>query len=178
MIRISHFFSNLIFYFISQTLVQMSTERDLMMVRDELNNTGRKLTTACIDVWNHTGTQQESLTIQLEKIKLERRTLEKKVESLTNEVTTFKTKYFQMEESFKKERENVTAMTEKYENLAKKAGEQEKELHLYEDTSRRNVEMEHSLQDIAQLVQDEGDEVDLAIETTKSPSIVRFSSFE
>ena len=45
---VQSFLSNLIFYFISQTLVQMSTERDLMMVRDELNNTGRKLTTACI----------------------------------------------------------------------------------------------------------------------------------
>ena len=156
----------------------MSTERDLMVVRDELNNTGRKLTTACVDVWNHTGSQQESLTIQLEKVKLERKTLEKKVESVAKEAASFKTKYFLMEESLKKERENVTAMTEKYENLAKKAEEQEKELHLYEDTSRRNFEMEHSLQDIAQLVQDETDEVDLAIETTKSPAIVRFSSFE
>ena len=61
----------------------MSTERDLMVFRDELNNTGRKLTTACVDVWSHTGSQQDSLSIQLEKVKLERKSLEQKVESLT-----------------------------------------------------------------------------------------------
>ena len=61
----------------------MSTERDLMVFRDELNNTGRKLTTACVDVWSHTGSQQDSLSIQLEKVKLERKSLEQKVDSLT-----------------------------------------------------------------------------------------------
>ena len=83
-----------------------------------------------------------------------------------------------MEESVKKERQNVVEITETYEHLKKKAGEQEKEIHLLEDASRRNVEMEHSLQDIAQLVEDEVDEVDLAIETNHSPALVKFSSFE
>ena len=69
-----------------------------------------------------------------------------------------------MEESVKKERQNVVEITETYEHLKKKAGEQEKEIQLLEDASRRNVEMEHSLQDIAKLVEDEVDEVDLAIE--------------
>ena len=83
-----------------------------------------------------------------------------------------------MEESVKKERQNVVEITETYEHLKRKAGEQEKEIHLLEDASRRNVEMEHSLQDIAQLVEDEVDEVDLAIETHHSPALVKFSSFE
>ena len=83
-----------------------------------------------------------------------------------------------MEESVKKERQNVVEITETYEHLKRKAGEQEKEIHLLEDASRRNVEMEHSLQDIAQLVEDEVDEVDLAIETNRSPALVKFSSFE
>ena len=83
-----------------------------------------------------------------------------------------------MEESVKKERQNVVEITETYEHLKKKAGEQEKEIQLLEDASRRNVEMEHSLQDIAQLVEDEVDEVDLAIETNHSPALVKFSSFE
>ena len=83
-----------------------------------------------------------------------------------------------MEESVKKERQNVVEITETYEHLKRKAGEQEKEIHLLEDASRRNVEMEHSLQDIAQLVEDEVDEVDLAIETNHSPALVKFSSFE
>ena len=83
-----------------------------------------------------------------------------------------------MEESVKKERQNVVEITETYEHLKRKAGEQEKEIYLLEDASRRNVEMEHSLQDIAQLVEDEVDEVDLAIETNHSPALVKFSSFE
>ena len=83
-----------------------------------------------------------------------------------------------MEESVKKERQNVVEITETYEHLKKKAGEQEKEIHLLEDASRRNVEMEHSLQDIAKLVEDDVDEVDLAIETHQSPALVKFSSFE
>ena len=157
----------------------MSTERDLMVFRDELNNTGRKLTTACVDVWSHTGSQKESISVQLETVKLERKTLEKKVESLTKEATSLKSKYYLMEESLKQERENTSNITEKYDKILRKSEEQEKELRYLEEASRRNVDMENSLQDIAQLVQEDSDEVDLAIvETHQSPSTLKFSMFE
>ena len=143
--------------------MKMSTERDLVTMKSEMTSTGRKVTSACVDVWSNTGNAQDSVSVQLEKCKLDRKSLENKLETLKNEVLAYQKKNHALEESLRHEKQNVEDISEKYDKVAQKATIQEEELVRLHDASKRNMQLENSLQDIAYLVEEEvEDEVDLA----------------
>lgn len=163
------------------THIKMSTERDLMSMKSELTSTGRKVASACVDVWANSSNQEDHL-IKLEKHKLERKSLEQKLENLHREVASFKAKNFSLEEALKEEKTHVIRITEKYDKLNKIYNEQEGELHRLQEVARQKGDVERSLQDIAQLIDEDvdktnnEDEVDLSI-IQESPLSQRRASF-
>ncbi len=146
--------------------LKMSTERDLTAMKGDLSSTGRKMTSACLDVWT-SHSQDDDLGLQMQRLKLERKTLEQKVEQLQREVAAVKNQNASLERSVTEEKAHSQALLAKYEKASGRCQQQEEEMIKLLNVSKENETLQNSLQDIALMVdnseQEDQDVVDLSL---------------
>ena len=111
--------------------LKMTTQRDLITMGSDMSNTGKRLTSACLDVYTKAdciningretriGTKEELWT-QLQRCRVEKKVLEKKVNTLEREVITFKSKTHSLERSVHDEQLLNSSLKEENDNLSRK----------------------------------------------------------
>ena len=111
--------------------LKMTTQRDLITMGSDMSNTGKRLTSACLDVYTKAdciningretriGTKEELWT-QLQRCRVEKKVLEKKVNTLEREVITFKSKTHSLERSVHDEQILNSSLKEENDHLSRK----------------------------------------------------------
>lgn len=157
------------------THIKMSTERDLVTIKGELMNTERKVTTACVDVLSSASQSKSGLNetqVQLERCKMERKSFKDKLDSMNKDVAQYKSKIYTLEESLKEEKSSAETFKEKNIHLTKTVHELEMELSKLKQVEKQNIDLENSLLDISNLVEETDnstDEVDLSLAKNPEP---------
>lgn len=111
--------------------LKMATQRDLVSMKGEITNAGRRMTSACLDIHANSdyirvngretriGSQQELWT-QLQRCRVEKKVLEQKVTSLEEKIISFKSKNHSLEQSMIEEKRMKHGLLEENETLLKK----------------------------------------------------------
>jgi chromosome segregation ATPase len=187
------------------TDLKMSTQRDLVSLRSDMSQTGKKVTSACLDVYStanyvqvngsdvHVGTQQELWT-QLQRCRVDKKVLEHKITILEEDSNSFKSKTQALERSIKDERCTNESISKENDKLRNQVVENQEEMSILQDFSAHTDKLEVSLFDIAQMVEDDAhqneqeDEVDKAmvepanysvfVRPTTSPKVTLRSGYE
>lgn len=111
--------------------LKMATQRDLISMKSDISQAGKRMTSACLDVHANSdyiringretriGTQQELWT-QLQRCRVEKKVLEQKVTSLEEKIISFKSKNHSLEQSMLEEKRAKHGLLEENEQLVKK----------------------------------------------------------